>query len=189
MHLCVFRGCNYAVGGAVAAYRYVDRSALIIYYRKMYSDTCRACCDYYCGGRCGITFYLRYEAAFLSLCNSLSRPFSSARYCSVYFIECLFLIVHLFNAPFITEDISPAAPSLSAILCGPQKSLCATSVYFFALVSVIIKQMHGYFQLVRQFESSSRSSFASLLILLSGNIVVEAARFSAHRLEHILAYI
>ena len=146
MHLCVFRGCDNTVGSAVAADRYVDRSALIVYYRKMYSDTCRACGDNYCGDRCGIAFYLR----FLSLCNSLLRPFF---FCSsvAFTSSNACLIVILFNAPFITEDISQPLPRFLQSCADRRRAYVQHLSYFFARVSVIIEQIHRYFQLVGQF--------------------------------------
>ena len=152
----------------------------------MYTDTCRACCDNYCGGRRSITFYLRYEAAFLVLCNSLSRPFF---FCSsvAFTSSNACLIVILFNAPFITEDISQLLPRFLQSCADRRRAYMQHLSYFIARISVIIEQIHGYFQLVGKFGKLAEKLFCFIAYIAVGNIVVERLVFSARRLEHILA--
>ena len=130
MHLCVFRGCNNAVGGTVVTYRYADRSALIVKHCKVNAHSRRSYGNYSRRGGSDIAPYLPFEFyCGLSLVYKTVKSVLFLLGRCIYLIKCLFYSHYstLLSSPRTFLNSSRAFCSLERTADGVICSICPIS--------------------------------------------------------------
>ena len=130
MHPCVFRRNYCFVGGAVVAYRYADRSALIVKHCKVNAHSRRSDSNYSRHGSSNIALYLPLEiySGFSLVYKAVKSVLFLLGRC-VYLIKCLFYCHYstLLSSPRTFLNSSRAFCSLERTADGVICSICPIS--------------------------------------------------------------